>query len=321
MRRVSDRARAAWWASLGLAEDCSCNGSRVGAFEHPELGAMTIVEIAEELHVPEKQMPGIVTELIDVKLWSRDADGVIWLSKFEEETTPADPRSAERVRRFRAKGKRDQGVTETASVAPDVTPCNAVTVTVEEALQKRNGNANETPPVTTVTSVTVTPQSKIESKSSSEVFTDVHTSAEITKSTDGAKEPVEIPRPAFPGEIAGPLPDDVLALKRVARHFLATFANSRSDDAQKKHGPGYTTTLAVFRSRGATAEQAWDAFTDAFVAESGKPLWGSESKKAISFLAARPSGSRQREFRGPRFEGERINEPIDESIYFTGETA
>lgn len=75
---------------------------------------MTMAEIADELHLPVKNTAGIVAELVAVRLWRQDENGCVWIEKFEEETTPTDPRAAERMRLYRERksGKSPSLVTD-----------------------------------------------------------------------------------------------------------------------------------------------------------------------------------------------------------------
>jgi len=143
LRRVSDSAKAAWWASLALAEECACKGALIGSFAHENLGLMTLVEIADDLHIPERTIAKIAEELCAVDLWNHGNDGSYRVSKFEEETTPVDPRAAERVRRFRDRKRSGNAVSVT-----HVTALPSVTVTESNAVTKRYGNGNVTFPVT-----------------------------------------------------------------------------------------------------------------------------------------------------------------------------
>ena len=122
LHRVSALARAAWWASLTLAEDLACKGARPGFFEHKDLGGLDGVELARELDIPEKAIVSVMQELIAVGLWDRDLTGTFSLQRFVEETTPADPTAAKRVAAYRERQKKGTGkkaVTGGDTLLPD----------------------------------------------------------------------------------------------------------------------------------------------------------------------------------------------------------
>lgn len=106
--------------------------------------------------------------------------------------------------------------------------------------------------------------------------------AKPERQRDGGKPSLK--RPSMPSSLPVSLPNDLHALKLVAIEFLAVFGNSRTHDAQVKHGPAYTDTLAAFRGRNATTAETWTAFCDALDAHEGKPLFGALAKNALVYL-------------------------------------
>lgn len=101
---------------------------------------------------------------------------------------------------------------------------------------------------------------------------------------------VEKAPPALPDGLPRDFPQAVNDLKRLTVPFLAAFANVRTDEAIKKHGPAYADVLATFRSRGVSVSQAWSCFCDALAAHSGKPLFSNLANTALRYLPARPTG-------------------------------
>jgi uncharacterized protein YdaU (DUF1376 family) len=90
--------------------------------------------------------------------------------------------------------------------------------------------------------------------------------------------------PPRPVTLPVDFPTTLGGVKPIAVLFLAAFANCTTPEAQKKHGPAYLGALAIFRSRGATIAETWTAFSDAWLAQDGKPLFGSQAKNAVSYL-------------------------------------
>lgn len=96
-------------------------------------------------------------------------------------------------------------------------------------------------------------------------------------------------KPPCPSHLPAALPADVADLAIVAADFLAAFGNVTTAKARDKHGSDYVGVLAAFRGRGCSTAEAWSAFGDARIANNGRPLFGAEAKKAISFAPSRPS--------------------------------
>lgn len=92
-----------------------------------------------------------------------------------------------------------------------------------------------------------------------------------------------------PSHLPEALPPDVADLAIVAADFLPAFGNVTTPKAREKHGSEYVGVLAAFRGRGCSTAEAWSAFGDARIANNGRPLFGAEAKKAISFAPSRPS--------------------------------
>lgn len=110
---------------------------------------------------------------------------------------------------------------------------------------------------------------------------------------DAPAPAVEHTPPAMPDGLPTDFPPDVNALKRLTIPFLAAFANVKSDEAIRKHGPAYADVLATFRSRGVSVAQAWSAFADALAAHSGKPLFKNLANTSLRYLPARPTGQQR----------------------------
>ena len=114
--------------------------------------------------------------------------------------------------------------------------------------------------------------------------------AAVTATNTGNEKPaVPYEKLAFPSHLAASLPEDVSDLAIVAIDFLAAFGNVTKPEARQRHSADYVGALAAFRGRGCSAAEAWSAFGDARIANNGRPLFGAEAKKAISFAPSRPS--------------------------------
>lgn len=116
----------------------------------------------------------------------------------------------------------------------------------------------------------------------------------------GTAEKARYEKPPFPSHLPAALPDAVADLALVADDFLAAFGNVTTARAREKYGSDYVGALAAFRGRGCSAAEAWSAFGDARIANNGRPLFGAEAKKAISFAPSRsPSRGISAAPRGP----------------------
>lgn len=83
----------------------------------------------------------------------------------------------------------------------------------------------------------------------------------------------------------GEWPKETDRLRALALIFLDAFGNTRDDEAVKKHVGAYMNALAVMRGRrGVSIAIGWAACEQAREANGGRPLFGDELKKAISFL-------------------------------------
>jgi hypothetical protein len=271
---VSRSAALAYYDGLTLAEDLAADGARTGAFEHISLGPLSPSHLAVEMRVSTREMEAITNELLAVGLWERDGDTIV-VARFEESTTPSDPRAADRMRAYRERNanKRVTNPAVTRNVTPPVTP-SVTDVT-------RNVTA-ELP----VTDTSRYRQSKRD-KSKRPL-----TGSTVPNGTGSDDVVAVLERPQMPTGLPSALPDDVGALKRVALPFLAAFGNYTTVESQRKHGPTYMTALASFRSRGATTAQTWAAFSDAWLAREGKPLFGELAKTALAFLPNQIGGRR-----------------------------
>jgi hypothetical protein len=139
LSRVSHLARLVWLISLCLAEDLTCAGARLGYLEHVDLGPLTLAEIGKTLDLP--VTPKIAAELIAVDLWRMDGD-CFTVPRFKEQTTPKDPASAERVRRYRER-KAPTKPAPSPDSAHKTAPCNGdVTVDVTPLHVPRNDVRN-----------------------------------------------------------------------------------------------------------------------------------------------------------------------------------
>ncbi len=130
-RRLSDRAKVAFWAALLAAADYEQEGALV-----MRQGFLTQDELAHDLMLTRRQMDDAVRELLAAGFFCKREDGVLCVAKFKEKTESS---SAKRVRKHREQ-QRLKALQETVTAVTDAVTearySNGVTVTGEEEKEK-----------------------------------------------------------------------------------------------------------------------------------------------------------------------------------------